>query len=152
MRACIYIYIYSIHIYIHKYGFLRSRKPEPERERGRRRAKARAMSSEKVSSSGATSTTLSSSPSSPHVEFSKGVNGLDKVVLRESRGSSAEVFSLSLSLSSPYAEFQFLVFDWDLVLDSASEYREMVFFWLIGFISANLGLVWIFAVGSARFD
>ncbi|GMN52009.1 hypothetical protein TIFTF001_021160 [Ficus carica] len=46
------------------------------------------MSSEKVSSCGATSATLASPP---HVELSKGVNGLDKVVLRESRGSSAEV-------------------------------------------------------------
>ncbi|THF99991.1 hypothetical protein TEA_017529 [Camellia sinensis var. sinensis] len=32
------------------------------------------------------------------VELCKGVNGLDKVVLREVRGSSAEVISLSLSL------------------------------------------------------
>ena len=37
----------------------------------------------------------------PPVEFCKGINGLDKVILRESRGSSAEVIpSLSLSLSS----------------------------------------------------
>ncbi|KAE9591235.1 putative aldose 1-/Glucose-6-phosphate 1-epimerase, galactose mutarotase-like protein [Lupinus albus] len=28
----------------------------------------------------------------PFVDFSKGINGLDKVILRDSRGSSAEVY------------------------------------------------------------
>ena len=33
-----------------------------------------------------------------HVEHCKGVNGLDKVILREIRGCSAEVFPFILSL------------------------------------------------------
>lgn len=43
------------------------------------------MSIEKVLPSG--------SSSSPHYERAKGINGLEKIVLRESRGSSAEVIS-----------------------------------------------------------
>ncbi|KAL2340301.1 hypothetical protein Fmac_008241 [Flemingia macrophylla] len=46
------------------------------------------MSSEKEK----TIAPLSSSSSSPSVELCKGINGLDKVILRESRGSSAEVY------------------------------------------------------------
>ncbi|RYR62712.1 putative glucose-6-phosphate 1-epimerase isoform X2 [Arachis hypogaea] len=51
------------------------------------------MSGEKEKST-VTSAPPSPSPSSvaPSVEFSKGINGLQKVILRESRGSSAEVY------------------------------------------------------------
>ncbi|XP_052732101.1 putative glucose-6-phosphate 1-epimerase isoform X1 [Vigna angularis] len=38
--------------------------------------------------------------SSPYVEFCKGVNGLDKVILRESRGSSAEVYLYGAHVTS----------------------------------------------------
>ncbi|KAF4390904.1 hypothetical protein F8388_005717 [Cannabis sativa] len=51
------------------------------------------MSSEKAPSSAMTSTT-------PHVEFAKGVNGLDKIILRESRGSSAEVYLYGAHVTS----------------------------------------------------
>lgn len=47
------------------------------------------MSSEKAPSVPSASSAPSAAP--PGVEFCKGVNGLDKLVLREPRGSSAEV-------------------------------------------------------------
>jgi glucose-6-phosphate 1-epimerase len=34
-----------------------------------------------------------------YVELCKGINGLDKIILREVRGCSAEVYFLSLSVS-----------------------------------------------------
>ncbi|KAI4335396.1 hypothetical protein L6164_014041 [Bauhinia variegata] len=45
-----------------------------------------------MSSERGPSVPVSSSTPHPHVEVCKGVNGLDKVVLRETRGSSAEVY------------------------------------------------------------
>ncbi|PON75027.1 Glucose-6-phosphate 1-epimerase [Trema orientale] len=56
------------------------------------------MSSEKVPSSATASSTAP--PASPHVELAKGVNGLDKIVLRESRGSSAEVYLYGAHVTS----------------------------------------------------
>nr|ACU19687.1 unknown [Glycine max] len=49
------------------------------------------MSTEKEKTS-APSSSSSSSSSSPSVELCKGVNGLEKILLRESRGSSTEVY------------------------------------------------------------
>jgi len=43
--------------------------------------------------------------SSPYVEFCKGVNGLDKVILRESRGSSAEVIAYRFSQNASLVIF-----------------------------------------------
>lgn len=82
----LYLYIY---ISIHLYGSFLKKKKEKQLITKRSEAKHRAMSSEKVPQSAMASST-------PHVEFAKGVNGLDKIVLRESRGSSAEVISITL--------------------------------------------------------
>ena len=55
------------------------------------------MSSEKVLSSASASASASAPLASPHVDVCKGINGLDKVVLRDPRGSSAEVPNLMIA-------------------------------------------------------
>ena len=53
------------------------------------------MSSEKALSSASAS--ASAPLASPHAELCRGINGLDKVVLRDPRGSSAEVPNLMIT-------------------------------------------------------
>lgn len=81
------------------------------------------MSSERAPSSAA-STPAAAAPanttSASAVEFCKGVNGLEKLVLRESRGSSAEVFiSCCFFVRSLFFFFLSICvcaqFDWDLI-------------------------------------
>lgn len=56
------------------------------------------MSSEKVLSSASAS--ASAPLASPHAELCRGINGLDKVVLRDPRGSSAEVYLYGAHVTS----------------------------------------------------
>ncbi|KAK4564877.1 hypothetical protein RGQ29_006795 [Quercus rubra] len=58
------------------------------------------MSSEKVLSSASASASASAPLASPHVDVCKGINGLDKVVLRDPRGSSAEVYLYGAHVTS----------------------------------------------------
>lgn len=56
------------------------------------------MSSEKVLSSASAS--ASAPLASPHAELCRGINGLDKIVLRDPRGSSAEVYLYGAHVTS----------------------------------------------------
>ncbi|KAK7849076.1 putative glucose-6-phosphate 1-epimerase [Quercus suber] len=58
------------------------------------------MSNEKVLSSASASASASAPLASTHAELCKGINGLDKVVLRDPRGSSAEVYLYGAHVTS----------------------------------------------------
>lgn len=80
------------------------------------------MSSEKVLSSGSGSGSASASAplASPHAEVCKGINGLNKVVLRDPRGSSAEVPNLMINMLR-----LFHICDW--ICDFVLEIRFRIF-------------------------
>lgn len=78
------------------------------------------MSSEKVLSSGSGSGSASAPLASPHAEVCKGINGLNKVVLRDPRGSSAEVPKLMINM----LRF-FHICDW--ICDFVLEIRFRIF-------------------------
>lgn len=78
------------------------------------------MSSEKVLSSGSGSGSASAPLASPHAEVCKGINGLNKVVLRDPRGSSAEVPNLMINM------LRFFFF-------SISVIGFVILFWKFGF-------------------
>lgn len=80
------------------------------------------MSSEKVLSSGSGSASASAPLASPHAEVCKGINGLNKVVLRDPRGSSAEVPNLMINM---LRFFFFHICDW--ICDFVLEIRFRIF-------------------------
>lgn len=79
------------------------------------------MSSEKVLSSGSASASASAPLASTHAEVCKGINGLNKVVLRDPRGSSAEVPNLTINM----LRFFFHICDW--ICDFVLEIRFRIF-------------------------
>lgn len=81
------------------------------------------MSSEKVLSSGSGSASASAPLASTHAEVCKGINGLNKVVLRDPRGSSAEVPNLMINM---LRFFFFHICDW--ICDFVLEIRFRFFF------------------------
>lgn len=78
------------------------------------------MSSEKVLSSGSGSASASAPLASTHAEVCKGINGLNKVVLRDPRGSSAEVPNLMINMLR-----LFHICDW--ICDFVLEIRFRIF-------------------------
>lgn len=86
------------------------------------------MSSEKVASSAMASTTALTSANT-HVELAKGVNGLDKIVLRESRGSSAEVWLLFIQIWILDSVSPFLRYGFSILIAVSIDFIIINFVW-----------------------